>query len=85
MLKLWDKKKFSQIDLEILEIKKDIKECEQLLARNNVIFNMAIDESLIDAKIYERESLLRHYDYLVKLLKDKQGKSLENDEVMLGG
>lgn len=75
MLNILNKKVKTEQQIEMDEIKKDLKECERLIARNDIIFNMAADEGLIDSKIYEREALLHHYDYLIRRLREKQKTS----------
>ncbi|MEG1894796.1 MAG: hypothetical protein RR162_01055 [Oscillospiraceae bacterium] len=63
-------------EIEIDGLKKELKECEFLLFRNDIIFNMATDDMLIEAKIYEREALLRQYNYLIIRLKGKQKETV---------
>ena len=56
---------------EIDELVQEIRNCEFLMNRNDVLFNMTADEDLIEAQIYERESLRLQYSYLIKKLKEK--------------
>lgn len=44
-----------------------IKECEFQMRRNEQVFNMQIEEGLIDALIYERESLRARHGYLMRI------------------
>ena len=48
----------------------DIKEVCRLIACNERWFDLEIDDNLIDACIYERQSLFSHYKYLIKLAKN---------------
>ena len=64
-----------QQDAEIMELVKEIRNCEFLMARNDTFFNMTSDEDLIEAQIYEREALRSQYNYLIKQLKEKDGHS----------
>ncbi len=43
-----------------------LKECEYLLRKNEMLFNMESDDELIDCRIYEREALLARYQYLLR-------------------
>ncbi|MEG0019047.1 MAG: hypothetical protein RR846_00665 [Oscillospiraceae bacterium] len=76
MINIFKRKLKTDRQMEIEDIKKDIKECEFLLSRNDIIFNMAVDEKLIESKIYEREALLHQYDYLVTQLREKQKEAV---------
>ena len=57
---------------EITELIAEIRNCEFLMTRNDVFFNMTEDEDLIEAHIYEREALRYQYNYLIKQLKEKE-------------
>ena len=57
---------------EITELIQEIRNCEFLMARNDVLFNMTSDEDLIEFHIYEREALRYQYNYLIKQLKEKK-------------
>lgn len=48
----------------------DIKEVCRLIACNERWFDFEIDDNLIDACIYERQSLFSRYRYLIKLAKN---------------
>lgn len=85
MLKLFNKKVKTEKELEIEELKKELEECKYLIQRNDTFFNMAIDESLIDSKIYERIALTHQYDYIIKQLKNLEcNYILEENTVKLG-
>ncbi len=72
---IFKKKVKTEKELEIETLKQELDECKYLMQRNDTFFNMAVDESLIDSKIYERISLSHQYDYIIK-----QIKYLENPE-----
>lgn len=59
---------------EIDELVQEIRNCEFLLARNDILFNMTADEDLIESQIYEREALRSQYNYLIKRFKEKDAK-----------
>lgn len=67
--------KSTEQDAEIVELIKEIRNCEFLMARNDTFFNMTSDEDLIESQIYEREALRSQYNYLIKQLKEKDGHS----------
>ncbi len=68
--KLFEKSR--EQDAEIVELVKEIRNCEFLMARNDTFFNMTSDEDLIESQIYEREALRSQYNYLIKQLRDKE-------------
>lgn len=43
-----------------------LRECEYLLRKNEMLFNMESEEDLIDCRIFEREALLARYQYLLR-------------------
>ena len=70
------KKKTDENNAEVAELKKELENCRFLIERNDTMFNMSTDENLIDAQIYERESLRWQYCYILSRLKEKEnGKS----------
>ncbi len=71
MLKLLARKKELE-NPEITQLRQEIRNCEFLINRNRTIFNMVADEDLIESQIYEREALRCQYNYLIKLLKEKE-------------
>ena len=46
-------------------LKEDLRHCEMMMKRTEMLFEMATDENLIEARIYEMKSLAKHYDYLI--------------------
>ena len=74
-----------QQNREVEELIKEIRNCEYLMARNEVLFDMTTDEDLIEAQIYERESLRYQYNYLLKQLRCKENSDiLQSSEVRTG-
>ena len=71
MLKLLVRKKDLE-NPEITQLRQEIRNCEFLMNRNSTIFNMVADEDLIESQIYEREALRCQYNYLLRLLKEKE-------------
>ena len=69
------KKKKTQEDIELENLKKELDTCRFLMMRNEVHFNMTGDENLIASHIYERESLRCQYNYLIRQLKEKENNT----------
>lgn len=71
------KKKKTEEDIEIENLKKELDNCRFLMMRNEVHFNMTGDENLIASHIYERESLRCQYNYLIRRLKEKENSTVQ--------
>ena len=71
------KKKKTQEDIELENLKKELDTCRFLMMRNEVHFNMTGDENLIASHIYERESLRCQYNYLIRQLKEKENNAVQ--------
>ena len=76
MTELFRKKK-TENDTEIENLKKELDNCRFLMKRNEVHFNMTGDENLIASHIYERESLRCQYNYLIRQLKEKENNTAQ--------
>ena len=76
MTELFRKKK-TENDTEIENLKKELENCRFLMKRNEVHFNMTGDENLIASHIYERESLRCQYNYLIRQLKEKENNAVQ--------
>ncbi len=50
-------------------LKEDLRHCEMLMKRTEMLFELATDENLIEARIYEMKSLSKHYDYLISSIR----------------
>ena len=82
MLKIFTSKKETESE-EIKQLKAEIRNCEFLMERNRTFFDMAVDEDLIEAQIYERAALRHQYNYLLKQLKCTEIQT-ENIPVNIG-
>ena len=71
------RKKKTQQEMEIDNLKKELDNCRFLMMRNEVHFNMTGDENLIASHIYERESLRCQYNYLIRQLKEKENNTVQ--------
>lgn len=72
MEKLGLKKKIQDAEAEKTtraELIDEIRECENMLQKNEFLFNLEIDEDMIEAYIYEREALMRRHRALVRQAK----------------
>ena len=82
MTELFRKKK-TERDTEIENLKKELENCRFLMKRNEVHFNMTGDENLIASHIYERESLRCQYNYLIRQLKEKEN-NISQQKIKVG-
>lgn len=83
MTEIFRKKKTEQ-EMEIDNLKKELDNCRFLMMRNEIHFNMASDENLIASQIYERESLRYQYNYLLRQLKEKENGLSQLQKVKVG-
>lgn len=51
---------------ETKELEEDLKSCLANMIKNEALFNLETDESLLEARIYERQALQCHYRYLLE-------------------
>lgn len=65
------KKKETKEATEKSALVEEIAAISDLIAGNEQRFNMATDEQLIEAMIYEQRALQSRYAYLLKLAKEK--------------
>lgn len=54
---------------QINELKDEIRNCERMMRRTEMMFHMTVDDNLIEARIYEMKSLVKHHDYLITTLR----------------
>ncbi len=54
---------------QINELREELRNCEMLLKRTEMLFELATDEKLIEARIYEMKSLSKHYEYLISSIR----------------
>lgn len=64
--------------IRINELKEELRNCEVMLKRAEQMFDMTTDEYLIEARIYEIKSLIKHHDYLICTLKQLMRKETIN-------
>ncbi|MBR5520693.1 MAG: hypothetical protein IKU54_01725 [Oscillospiraceae bacterium] len=55
---------------QLNSLKEDLRHCEMLINRTHRMFEMAVDETLIEARIYELKSLIKHHEYLMSAIRD---------------
>lgn len=53
------------------EILNEMEHLKELIEKNDQVFNIATDEDLIDAVIYEQISLRHRFAHLIKTAKEK--------------
>lgn len=63
-------KVLTEKEMRINDLKEEIRNCEYLIKRAEQMYDMSTDENLIEARIYEIKSLVKHYDYLILKLKE---------------
>lgn len=68
MLKNKEKDKAGREQTEIIE---ELETIKNRIDANETMFNLASDEEIIDAMIYEQKSLHSRYAYLLKVAKEK--------------
>ena len=59
------KKQLTPLRQQINELKDEIRECQTMMKSCRTMFEMADDDNLIEARIYQMMSLSKHYDYLM--------------------
>lgn len=74
---------FTQQQQEMNSLKVALKECEQLIRQNNAIFEMTVDDALIESRIYEMQSLNKHHEYLLNSLRSLQKQENKEKETVL--
>ncbi len=64
------------------ELIEDLHTTQKLLKQAEMMFHMAVDEDLIEARIYQMKSLAKHQDYLIASIRqleaDKEEKTFVN-------
>ncbi|MCM1055583.1 MAG: DUF2508 family protein [Bacteroides sp.] len=56
---------------EKTELVEEMERLSELIQKNEQVFNMTTDEQLIEAVIYERQSLRQRFAHLLKTAKEK--------------
>ena len=69
MFRFSKKEVLNEKEIKIENLREELRNCELMINRAQRMFDMTTDELLIEARIYEIKSLLRHHDYLINRLK----------------
>ncbi|MFI3169615.1 MAG: hypothetical protein R3Y06_06720 [Faecalibacterium sp.] len=48
------------------ELEQDLRDCLASMAKNEQMFNLEVEEALVEARIYERQALQCRYRYLLE-------------------
>lgn len=48
------------------ELEQDLRDCLASLAKNEAMFNLEVEDALVEARIYERQALQCRYRYLLE-------------------
>ena len=59
------KKKLTPFEEKVNGLKEELKECQQMMKSCKTMFELADNDDLIEARIYQMKSLAKHYDYLM--------------------
>ena len=65
-----EKEKEKQRNAELYALLEDVRQVEDELRQNEVLFNLATDETLIESLIYDRNAKTARLRYLMKLAKE---------------
>ena len=65
------KKKRTRIDREREEILSELERITDMLKKNETLFNIAEDEKMVEAVIYEQMSLQSRYIYMINQAREK--------------
>lgn len=71
------RKKPSKQELERIELLEAINDTREKLTRARISFNNVSDPELVDASIYEINSLQSHYSYLLRKAKEQGYERLD--------
>lgn len=71
------KAEISPVQKQREELIKELRDTQRLLKQAEMLFEMTVEDDLIEARIYHIKSLAKHQDYLIALLK---GMEQKNDE-----
>ncbi|MDL2215682.1 hypothetical protein LJB77_01195 [Ruminococcaceae bacterium OttesenSCG-928-N02] len=73
MSNIWKKLSGQQTPVQpdpLTLLKNDIRDCEFRLRQNEQLFNLKVEDAMVDAIIFERESLLSRHSYLMSLARE---------------
>lgn len=65
------KKKKTQDEKERNEILSELDRLSDMIEKNEALFNLADDDNMLEAMIYEQKALQSRYIYLLKTAKEK--------------
>ncbi|MDE6724519.1 MAG: DUF2508 family protein, partial [Ruminiclostridium sp.] len=65
------KKKITRSDREREEILSELEHISDMLKKNETLFNIAEDEKMVEAVIYEQMSLQSRYIYMLNQAREK--------------
>lgn len=80
------KEKLTPDQQKILQLTKELRDCERMLKQTETLFHMTVDEHLIEARIYELKSLAKVQDHLInsiRQLTDCTSNTAENEAVTI--
>ncbi len=55
--------------IQLAQLKKELRDCERMLKQTEMLFHMTVDEHLIEARIYELKSLAKVQDHLISSIR----------------
>ncbi|MBE6866373.1 MAG: DUF2508 family protein [Oscillospiraceae bacterium] len=71
------KAEISPLQRQKEELINELRDTQKLLKQAEMLFEMTVEDDLIEARIYHIKSLAKHQDYLISALK---GLGQENEE-----
>ena len=61
--------KLTPQQLQLIQLKEELRSCEKMLKQTEMMFHMTVDEHLIEARIYELKSLAKVQDHLISCIR----------------
>ena len=71
------KAEISPVQKQKEELIKELRNTQRQLKQAEMLFEMTVEDDLIESRIYHIKSLVKHQDYLIGLLKGLEQKSDE--------
>ena len=72
----------SEKQILIDQLTEELRHCEKLLKNTEMLFQMTVDEDLIEARIYELKSLAKVQDHLICNLRQLMGVTVTEKETV---
>lgn len=72
----------SEKQILIDQLTEELRHCEKLLKNTEMLFQMTVDEDLIEARIYELKSLAKVQDHLICSLRQLMGVTATEKETV---